>query len=603
MVQEIKRSLISDFLETYQSPFSGSMPEWNVENLTIDGKKFDTGICPWFDEIYKAIQDPSVKVVIIQGAAGLFKTGFQNSVTAFWMVNDPGKILQIYKTDEIGKDFAKTRLLPMLNKCEAITSINGGADVKMNGSLILLPHMDVKISGPSDKIQDGYSCKYLQIDDGQKLDEEGIFPTLFRRVRKNYKGTKVVVTATCGEKFYKRGKLAGGQLALLVHAGQIFRRSWCCPSCNKYQVHRFSRPRDEKKRDTTYSGINWDDVKKPDGSLDVPKTAATAKLECHFCSHKVDDTEINKIKLEKSARYELIEDGGDPTIRTFQIPAWVAPFNSYADAAAKYIRAKEQADARLFEQLKQWKEEIAAEEWEGNRAPVLGSFNISDSTAPLPNEKLFMAVDVQETEHWKYYLIVGYDDTLKKARIVHHGRHHDFSGIRDEAVKFGVMKENGENAHFVGVDCGYDRDNVFRACVKNGYDYEIEISGERFLQRKNWLCLRGDGNRDSYVWEDGIRRLVSEPDIYETDGEVPALVFYWTGDKVKNIVASIRDGHNPWKLYVPADEALHRQLHSESPNENGHWEEDSKENHWWDCLCMTYAMKLLDDAGKEAPKS
>jgi hypothetical protein len=607
MQREVKQVLINAFLNSYQPPFSGSIPQFLIQKKVREkGKVFDTGTCPWLNDIYEAIQDPKVRVVIVQGATGLYKTAFKNSVLTYWVCNDSAPIIHINKTDQIGKDAAKIDLLPMLNSCTASVAMNGGHKIELNDTLIQFPHLTIKISGPSDKIQDGYSCKYMTIDDPQKFEEEDIFPTLFRRVRKNFRGTKVLITATGCDITYQKGKIVASELAKLVYQGKIYRRSWCCPSCGKYQVHEFSTPRDPKNKDTTFSGIRWNKVLKEDGTIDINKTAATSWLECHYCCHKIEDLADNRIKLEKSSSYALIEDGGDPTIKTFQLPGWIAPFNTYADIAAKWLNAKDLFDQRIYEPMSKWKKEVAAENWKTNFIGSYNTFATHDTNEPNPNEVVFMGVDIQETESWKYWLVLGVSEEVNKARVIAFGRCHDWGGIQDAAVKHGVMLPDGQNAYHVGVDVGHRTREVCEELVKHGYDYPCEMNGEKGTLRKTWLGLRGDSyKRENYLWsEDGIRRFVSEAEVWEGDGETPAIVHFWIGDQIKNIIASVRDGYNKLKLTIPApqnkeEETLLRQLHSESPNEKGHWEEDSKENHLWDCLSMCYVLYTLYKVAKE----
>jgi len=50
------------------------------------------------------------------------------------------------------------------------------------------------------------------------------FENYFKRVRKNYGRTKIVISSTPGQQVHRAGELIGDQLALLTAASEIRRR-------------------------------------------------------------------------------------------------------------------------------------------------------------------------------------------------------------------------------------------------------------------------------------------------------------------------------------------------------------------------------------------
>jgi hypothetical protein len=216
-----------------------------------------------------------------------------------------------------------------------------------------------------------------------------------------------------------------------------------------------------------------------------------------------------------------------------------------------------------------------------------------DSNAEWPEEKYrFMGVDLQGDGR-RYYMIVAFD-SVGNGRVISYGVCHSWLEVEQLAIKHKVQKADGENAHFVGIDCGYDWPEVAKESVRHGVDKIFNENGSDWKERFGWLCLRGDG-KENFIWDDGIKRVVSPQGWYDTiPDSPPARYHFWSNKSVKNLVASIRDGHNKIKLAINTqDENLHRQLYSEYPDAEGNWKEASKENHLWDCLCECYAMGIL----------
>ena len=597
MQTAITNKLYDAFLAGFEAPFTGSIPQWLNKHVSFpDGSpkpgKFDIGICPWLNDVYAAIQDPSIEVVIMEGAAQTYKTGVTETIIPYWIVNDPAKILRIHHTKDIADNFTKTRLLPLLNNCEPVKALMPSHKGKQSTDLIVFPHMDLTITGPSENFQHGFSVQRLTIDEAHLLNEPGLFEKLFRRTDQ-YKGKrKIVISSTPGATEYKQGKLVGDELALLVNSGRIYRRAWKCPNCEQYQIWKWSR----KREDGTYSGINWGDkVKDKDHATDIEATSDKAMLECHYCKHRLKDSPITRIELEQTAKYECIKSSGNAKIVTYQWPAWVAPHNSFKDACIQYLKAKSMADAHVFLPLTEFTQQVAGEESDIKTQKVSSKlvyvpFNSNES---WPEEKFrFMGVDLQ-ADGRRPYMITAFD-ALGNARVINYGVAYSWIEIEQIAIKYKVQKPDGNNAHFVGVDCGHDWSGVAKESVRHGIDLEFEDNGQQWKEHFGWLILRGE-HKDWFLWEDDIKRVVSPQSWYDAGQDIPpARLHFWSNKSLKNLVASIRDGHNTLKLAINTqDEALQRQLYSEYPDEHGNWKEKSKENHWWDCLNMTYAMGIL----------
>ena len=598
MQAEISDKLLDYFQGNFEMPFTGSVPEWLNKHLvypegTPHPGKFDIGICPWLKEVYEAIQDPNIEIVIMKGASQTFKTGVSENIIAYWLVNDPGKVLKYHHTKEAGLNFSKTRLMPLLRNCNPVKALLGQQKIKPSTDLFVLPNMDITIAGPSTNFQHGYAAQRVLIDEAHLLNEPGIFEMLFRRTDQYKPHRKLIISTTPGESIFRHdGTLIGDQLALLCEAGITKRRAWKCPHCFKYNLWKWSR----KREDGTYSGINWGDpVIKSEGETDIDRTSDNAKLECHYCRGKIEDKEKNRILLERDAKYEVIKDGGNKKIVIFEWPAWVAPKNTFKEACIQFLKAKKQADAHLYEPWKEFTQQVAGEDWSNKMQKVksLLQYMKYDSNSKWAEEKYrFMAVDLQGDGR-RYYMIIAFD-AMGNGRLINYGVVHSWLEIEQLAVKYNVQMPTGENAHFVGIDCGYDWKSVAAETVRHGVSKTFEDNGQQWKEHFGWLCLRGSG-KEFWQWADGIKRAVSEQEWYDAGPDnPPARLYYWSNKAVKNLVASIRDGHNKLTLSINTqDETLQRQLYSEYPDAKGDWKEKSSENHLWDVLCQNYALGIL----------
>jgi hypothetical protein len=249
----------------------------------------------------------------------------------------------------------------------------------------------------------------------------------------------------------------------------------------------------------------------------------------------------------------------------------------------------------VVEPLKEFIQQTTGECWDRKIQKVSSKLTYVnyDSSSDWADECMrFMTVDLQGDGR-RYYMVVAFDK-IGNARLINYGCVHSWPEIEQLAIRFKVQKTSGENAHFVAIDCGYDWRGVAQEAVRHGKDIEFEQNGQRWKERFGWICLRGEG-KENYLWSDNIKRVVSEQSWYDAGNDCPPARYHlWSNKSVKNLVASIRDGNNRLTLQINnQDEALQRQLYSEYPDANGDWKEKSSDNHWWDTLCMAYAMGML----------
>jgi hypothetical protein len=594
MQRTVSNKLYDLFLSSFEPPFTGSIPQWLNKNVSFPDSSpnpgpFDIGLSPWLKDVYTAIQNPEIEIIILRGASQTFKTGVTETIIPYWIINDPAKVLRIHHTRDVSKHFTKTRLMPMLRSCAPVAALLGKLKDKASTDLIVLPNMEITITGPTENFQHGFSAQRLTIDEAHLIDDPGIFEKLIHRTDQFKGKRKIIISTTPGTETYKSDTLVGDELSLLVDSGRIVRRAWKCPGCGEYNIWHWS----SKREDGTYSGIIWGKpVLSSEGKIDVNKTSDNAKLECHYCRKQIDDKPEERIKLEQSAIYLPTKDTGNPKVLTFEWPAWVAPRNSFKDSCLTFFKAKEQSDSRVYGPMQEFIQQVAGESWNNRQVTVKSKLKyISyNSDTEWKDEKFrFLTCDLQGDGR-RYWMVIAFD-AYGNGRLIAYGCCNSWQELDDIAVKYKVQQADGHNAHFVGVDCGYDWRAVAQESVRHGIDVD---TGDGNYERFGWLCLRGE-HKDTFQWEDGVKRVVSEQQWYDAGENFPAArVYFWSNKSIKTLVASIRDGHNKLTLSINNnDESLQRHLYSEYPDEKGDWIEKSSINHWWDTLCMAYAMGLL----------
>jgi hypothetical protein len=224
------------------------------------------------------------------------------------------------------------------------------------------------------------------------------------------------------------------------------------------------------------------------------------------------------------------------------------------------------------------------------------TFQKFDSLGEWAEEKFrFMEIDVQGNSLW-YWMITAFD-AAGNARLIKYGEAHSWPELEQISITHKVVLPTGERAHHVGVDGNYMTGDVAKQTVLRGVDdVTTDAEGNQWREHFGWLMFRGD-DRKRFKWPDGIERAIGPQEWYSegfAEDLPPARQHWWSNYAIKNLVASIRDGHNKLKLVVnTTDENLNAQLYSEYPDEFGNWKQKSADNHFWDTLCMAYAHGLL----------
>lgn len=611
MEQSVKGEMLHSFFETFEPPWSGSIDAWANKyvslpnNYAIPGQFHSPAylVQPFADFLNR-----NVEQINLVSARQTFKSGFTDVLLPYIIVNDPGPILRVHQSIERAGDFAQSRIIPLLQNCSATKPFLESFRKSVKKEGIFLPHMAIKIAGPSENYQHGYSVRFLFVDE-LHLDsyERGSFNRFLLTTTAFVGRRKTVVTSTPGK--------TGDQLSEQIARGHVFKWAWQCPKCKRHQPWFWNKQRQDKEGnpiDGPGDGITWDKVKNKDGTYNYEATGATARLECCHCRHVIKEQILPngdyapEYAAARSAlvngKYVCVKDDGDPAVKTYMWPAFVNPQITFKSAVIRYLQAKvKYRFTNNDDDLITFQQQVLGEEFDRKRAKVMSKILVEqyDANKEWPEEAYrLMAVDYQRINSKKYFVIRAFDAKGNSRQIAY-----GHVNAWDEIER--IQKENNVLPQCTLIDCGYQQteNEVYIESVKRGGEVEFQQGSTRWKEHVGWLCLKGDG-KANWKHTDGVTRYFTEEISVDTSPGLPlARLYMWSNYSIKNILAKLRDGQGAVKWATnKVDNDYISQMHSEMMKDvedpkTGlvvqRWKKIHDDNHYWDCEAMILVGALM----------
>ena len=106
------------------------------EASAIPGKWYNDKI-PFVVDILDAIKEPDIETVVIMSAAQMVKTEVLLNIIGYFVDLDPGPIMIVQPTTDIGESFSRERLAPMIRDTPRLTPLVATPGSKSSGNTIL----------------------------------------------------------------------------------------------------------------------------------------------------------------------------------------------------------------------------------------------------------------------------------------------------------------------------------------------------------------------------------------------------------------------------------------------------------------------------------
>lgn len=230
MDRATKLSFVESFNNTFQPPFSGSIPDYIFQNVELPSfygtfaGKFYINLCPYLSEVFSTIQDEETELIHVVGAAATGKTLCSELAIPYWLTQAPGNILKVHQKIDVLADYMKPRLVPLLKSCKQLESLLKDRSAVTKDHIYFPDGTTIKLCSPTESDLHGYHCKYLCIDEAHLLEAGTIEKAILRTQSNVGRGRKTIVSSTPG--------VEGGELSTSMRNGYIFEWGWKCPKCS-----------------------------------------------------------------------------------------------------------------------------------------------------------------------------------------------------------------------------------------------------------------------------------------------------------------------------------------------------------------------------------
>ena len=532
------------------------------------GNQFKPDETPWLKAPLDCVADPEVETIVLKCAAQTGKTISMQVAAAYALANYPAPTMVVMQDEDACKDFAKERMLPVIESCEPLRNQFPQDRHRKTNTEIFFSSCTLKMGAANNNFLRSWSIRWMFGDEVSAWK-----PGMVKRARARttrYWNRKLWFSSTPED--------AGDDFDIEYQGGTQEAWSLRCQGCNELFEPSF------------YKCLKWEtsDNTKPDGEWDFDALGETVRMECPHCNHSHENTESNWRLMVNGGGYIQTNDNPTPKTRSFSfnqltLPPSVMPWSSLV---IDFLKAKAAAAGGFITPLREFVTLRLAETWKESN-----HIDVSELVASAyePTEKWedeshrFLTVDCQQYLEEFWAVVASWAQGGASRRLAFR-RLTSFEEIEALQKEFGIASQR------VFLDVGYQREKVLIECSKRG-----------------WMGMRGE-DRDYYEHQlpsgASVKRVYSKPTRISSTGKVAPPVFRWSNPSVKDILHLLKTGRSqPWEVCDLGElaDAYARQTDSERKMEhqdkNGRtrmmWKQIRRDNHAWDCECMQVVAALI----------
>lgn len=591
-----------DFLaEAFKLPSRAPAWKWCEENITLDHTspfqgKYRTDFTPMIRPVMNACQRTAIKKVVILCSAQSAKTQTIMNIVAWVIYNDPGEMFWVMASADSAKEFAKTRLLPLLERVECLKPLLPTNRTEKNIMLIMFATMNMMLRGSNSKSKLQSTPVRWTILDEVRNYEKGALELVEKRSRAWW-NAKTIMISTPGAK-------NDAIHTAFLEGNQIFFH-FNCPHCAHSQPFRFGRkPSVMFPTGRECGGLIWDtnDETKPKGVWNFKKLAATIRYQCENPECKHEFREHERFTLIKTLHEHERNTTGELGIVSFYWNALYIPWIKWEVSVIEFLKADMALRRGNIEPLKGFMNETLGEPWEEHgerpRDSELRRQCGANYGEPYDRGQLWpgilgtdfvfiLTADVQGGQGGYIKWLLRQWRPNGDSRLVDYGTCLDFDDLHEIAEKFGVPPG------CVFLDSGFRAAQVYGACLQWG-----------------WGCLKGDDRESFIIQFQGrahrypLKESWVDPSLGKKDqGRQQMPLIHWSNPSYKDrLLLHIFLGRGP-VFQLPDDvgqdylqEITAAERRAEQ-NERGiithHWHKTGVDD-WLDCELM---QQVVADAG------
>lgn len=561
------------FRQAFAPPDRRTPWEWSEDNLLVDPTspfqgKWRSELSPWVREVMEVFADNRLEQLVVMCSAQSAKTQTMICLMAWALSQEPAPAMWVTSTGEEASFFMKTRVVPTIQGCEALSSKLVAGASAMNKQEVTFEGASLILTGSSSPSRlQSKPVRWLFLDEVRNYPE-GALEMVQKRTRAYWNSRTVLVSTPCTENdAMHRAFLEGDQ------------RLWHyqCPTCDDFVPLR-------------WGDLRWgDNCKNPDGSYDFEKVNDTIRLVCPRCSNEMEDNPTNRRHIAEEGKFVPMNPNASKGKVSFQwnalLPTWV----KWKDLVSEFLMATTAIKNGDPSPLKDFINESAGEPWQ----ETMRSVDDDTIDSRRADYKLgeswedeycrFMAVDVQGGGGLHYwYAIRAFAKEGANSRLIAYGKAYSETELLE------IAKANKVANKLCLIDCGWNTAGVLRFC-----------------QRHGWKPFRGDGAKHFSVRDKKTGKVVKQiwTETYadasmgtRQQGKSKRVLRYvWSNDSAKDILAELMSGAiGQWSIAKNTAQDYIKQVTAEIREEKTsgrgeikyQWRQIRRDNHLRDCELM-----------------
>lgn len=549
--------------------YQGDPLDWLSDNVRLPhsarSTRFDPGNAPWLNQIVRSVTDDRVKQIVVKAPTGGGKTTLLELIVPWIIAQQPGPMLVIGQTDETTKEWAESRLIPILESCPPVAKLFPSDRHLKRKTSILFPHMAMFLSGANLSSLQEKSMRYCYGDECWRWDA-GMIGELKKRHHDRW-NRKTILCSQAGN--------AGEDFDVEFTDGTIHEWGTECESCGAW--HKY-----------LWNSIRYNEAKTEAGEWDWQQVASSVRHQCPHCEFATLDTAHGRRGMSSRGRYE-VQDGNQPisgcvSFTWSALGVWWIP---WADLVIEWLKAQESKRRGMSDPLRQFVQKRLAQSWRAEQETpemnlTAGDYYLADHIdgQAIDNEvKRIMAIDRQRDHFWATIRAFRVDGS---SRLLWAGKVLTSENLRALQQRMKVPDK------LTFMDAQYDTGQTYNDCVKF-----------------NWTALHGSG-------KDGFTHIYNGKQVQKFYSPVKeaaapnggrARYIFWANEGVKDRLSQLRAQGSPvWEYPKDVPPEYLKQINSEVKREmvdkatkaiTHRYVKLRHDNHMWDTEAMTTAAALM----------
>lgn len=553
--------LIEGLRQGAQPRFCGDPLDWMEENVVLPHSAratlFDRATAPWLNAIVGAFASGRNRQIAVRAPVGGGKTTLLELLVTYVVAEAPGGMLLVGQSDDMAKDFAETRLLPVLQRCDKTARLFPKDRHQKRKTSILFSHMPLFIAGANLSSLQEKSMRYVWMDEIWRW-RPGMIGEAQRRTHDRWNSVVIGVS---------QGWDADHDADAFFNAGELWTWGSVCKGCGKWIR-------------MSWLNIRWDEAQREDGTPDWEAIAGSARHVCPECGLETRDTAQGRREMAQLGGYQRQPSNGLQGAISFHYSALAVYWIPWGTLVVEWVKAqilKRAGDLSALRQFIQkrlaevWKEEPELPQIEFESGDYVKS-DLLDGQQIDGEARRFLTIDRQQDHFWVLCRAWRADGTSK---LVYESKILTVESIRDVQRRLKVPD------YCVFQDAGYDSGNVYDECGALG-----------------WNAMLGRG--DDFFWvgigKKRYQRAYTEPSAVRSPRGHVCKLIQFANEPVKDQLVRLRGAGSPqWEH--PRDVSADWLAHMNSELKRDTVDRTTKQikkryvlvkrhNHLWDCEAM-----------------